>query len=74
MELFSKDLKRWPRIAFAAGEIGQICVELLGLLRDFGTLLKPLRQPHAMKQAMGIDKFRSIANELACYAFCYDKI
>jgi hypothetical protein len=71
VKLIGEDLKRWPSIPFAAREIGQIGVEFLGLLRDFGTLLKPLRKPLAMKQAMGINKFRSVANELACYVFCY---
>ena len=71
VKLIGEDLKRWPSIAFAAREIGQIGIEFLGLFRDFRTLFKPLRQPHAMKQAMGINKFRSVASELSCYVFCY---
>ena len=71
MKLLGEDLERRPSIAFAAREIGQIGVEFLGLFGDLRTLLKPLRQPHAMKQAMGIDKFRSVASELTCYVFCY---
>jgi hypothetical protein len=71
MKLFGENLKRWPGIAFTAREIGKIGIEFLGLFRDFGTLLKPLRQPHAMKQAMRIDEFRSVATELLCYVFCY---
>ena len=71
MKLFGENLKRWPGIAFTAREIGKIGIEFLGLFRDFGTLLKPLRQPHAMKQAMWINEFRSVATELLCYVFCY---
>src|SRR6476620_9334561 len=56
MKFFGENFKRWPSIAFTACEIGQIGVQFLGLFRDFGPLLKPLRQPHAMKQAMRIDK------------------
>jgi hypothetical protein len=69
--LFGENLKRWPSIAFSAREIGKIGIEFLGLFRDFGALLKPLRQPHAMKQAMRINEFRSVAIELLCYVFCY---
>jgi hypothetical protein len=71
MKLFGENLKRWPSIAFSAREIGKIGIEFLGLFRDFGALLKPLRQPHAMKQAMRINEFRSVATELLCYVFCY---
>ena len=72
VKLIREDLKRGPSVAFTAREIGQIGIEFLGLFRDFRTLFKPLRQPYAMKQAMGINKFRSVASELTCYVFCYD--
>ena len=71
VKLIGEDLKRRPSIAFAACEIGQIGVKFLGLIRDFGTLLKPLRKPHTMKKAMGINEFRSVATEGRCYVFCY---
>ena len=34
MKLIGENLKRWPSIAFAAREIGQIGVEFLGLFGD----------------------------------------
>jgi hypothetical protein len=35
MKLFGENLERWPSIAFAAREIGEIGIEFLGLFGDF---------------------------------------
>ena len=57
MELRCKMVERRPCVALATREVSQIGVELFCLLRKLWAFLKPLRQPHAMEEAVRIDKF-----------------
>ena len=56
VELLCEMIEGRPRVTLPSGEIGQVRVELLSLLGNLRPLLKPLRHPNAMKQAMWIDK------------------
>jgi len=67
MELFGQMIERRPCVTLAARKVSQISVELLGLFGDFWPFLKPSRHPHAIKKAVRINEFCSIANSLACY-------
>jgi hypothetical protein len=56
VELFRELIEGGPSVTLASREIRQVSVELLSLFGNLRPLLKPLRHPHTVKQAMRIDK------------------
>ena len=56
VELLREMIEGRPRVTLPSREIRQVSVELLSLLGNLRPLLKPLRHPHTVKQAMRIDK------------------
>ena len=55
MKLFTKMVEGRPCVPFSTCEVGQIGVKLLRFFRNLGALLKPLWQPNAMEQTVGIE-------------------